>query len=379
MSPERPSWNPLRLSGTALPPNLLLVAKLLVLGMLLRGYVGSLPEPWLPMWPIFDRLPRPDLYQRATQVIFVLGAVCLLLNRCVRSAAFACGLVFFLAPIASRTMFYYAEFFCACMLMLVGAYQHPLGIVWLRAQYVVMYFGSGLNKLLDPDWRNGHYMDNWLGEKGLWLRAARTLPEGWYTLLVSWGTIATELGLAVLFSIPRLFLLGAWTAIVFHTFTLLFAGSDFGIFLVAILAGLPVFARWPGRGEVRVRRHGSSRWSGLIERFSRATDFDGLQRWETTSEPPRASDGSPTGLLVEIGERRWSGFAALNRLLLLNPAFLFACLALLTGPKPSLDVRKWLLVGVLGGLILWFNPLSEWLAQRVARLWQPRTRPVSDA
>jgi hypothetical protein len=195
------------------------------------------------------------------------------------------------------------------------------------------------------------------------------LPEGWFSLLVSWGTIATELGLAVLFSVPRLYLLGAWTAVVFHTFTLVFAGSDFGIFLVAILAALPVFARWPGSREVLVQR--PARSGGWLERFFRATDFDGLLRWETRPEAPLAPDGYPTRLLVRIGSRNWSGLAALNRLLLLNSAFLFACLAVLTAPKPSLDVRRRLLSVTICALVLWFNPVSEWIARRLARAFPP--------
>src|SRR5260370_41985999 len=77
----RPSWNPLRCGGTALPTNLLLMAKLIALCLLLTNHVRLLPDPFLPFLPVFDQTGSPAAFQRALQVEFVLSAVALVFQR----------------------------------------------------------------------------------------------------------------------------------------------------------------------------------------------------------------------------------------------------------------------------------------------------------
>jgi hypothetical protein len=85
------SLNPLACTGTALPPNLLLIAKLIALGLLLKGYVPRIPGVFLPMWAALDLLPEPELVRLAMQATVVTAGVCLLCNRAVRTCAFLIG------------------------------------------------------------------------------------------------------------------------------------------------------------------------------------------------------------------------------------------------------------------------------------------------
>jgi hypothetical protein len=102
--------HPLRCTGTALPPQLLLVAKLLVLSLFLNGYVQKLPERWLPMWRFLDALPSNGV-RIALIAVFCTAGIALFLNCRVRMASFLAGLVFFLQPVVCRAHFYYADFF----------------------------------------------------------------------------------------------------------------------------------------------------------------------------------------------------------------------------------------------------------------------------
>ena len=63
----KPSWNPLRCSGTVLPTNLLLMAKLIALCLLLTNHVRQIPDPWLPFVPAFDWIGAPAAFQRGLQ------------------------------------------------------------------------------------------------------------------------------------------------------------------------------------------------------------------------------------------------------------------------------------------------------------------------
>ncbi|MDE2881427.1 MAG: hypothetical protein OXP70_06215, partial [Acidobacteriota bacterium] len=87
-----PSWNPLRLTGTALPVPLLLSAKLIVVTMLATGHVTTLPDPFLPFLSVFDGIGDPERFRTALQVLFLAGSAALLFNRGVRAASFVVGM-----------------------------------------------------------------------------------------------------------------------------------------------------------------------------------------------------------------------------------------------------------------------------------------------
>lgn len=378
----RRTLDPLRIVGTELPPNSLLTAKLMVLGLMLHGYLGKLPEPYLPMWPIFDHVSRPDLFRHGLQITFVLGAIGVLLGRFVRTGAFLCGAVFFLEPLVNRLVFYYADFFCACTLLLVALHTPRVGPWLIRGQYAVMYFGSGLNKLLDPDWRSGHFMDHFLGQ---WVKSRRyelysnLLPERWGTLLVSWGTIATELGIAVLVLVPRLRAVAIWTIVIFHASSVVFTRADFGIFVAGILAGLPALALWPAPGSVLVRYDGRRPFLRGFRQVISRVHRDGLFAWIPEERAPVAADGRPTLIRVDIGKRSHAGLAAVNRLLLLTPLVLLAVATLLTAPKPSRTVATVVLEATLATGILLFLPLTERAFRWATTLGStPRPGPATD-
>src|SRR5260370_25066533 len=94
------SWNPLRCGGTALPVNLLLSVKLIALTLLLTNHVRLLPAPFLPFIPALDRIP-PRIFQTAVQAVFVVAALALLFNHCVRLSSFVLGSAILLSGVAA--------------------------------------------------------------------------------------------------------------------------------------------------------------------------------------------------------------------------------------------------------------------------------------
>jgi hypothetical protein len=71
---SKPSWNPLKFSGTELPTELLIMVKSLALVVLLTNHARILPDPWLPFVPGIDRIPHV-LFQRTLQTVFVISAL----------------------------------------------------------------------------------------------------------------------------------------------------------------------------------------------------------------------------------------------------------------------------------------------------------------
>jgi hypothetical protein len=373
----RPSarWNPLRCTGTALPPHLLLVAKLLVLSLALNGYVQGLPERWLPMWSIFDALPEQSV-NAGMKVLFSAAGIALFFNQWVRAASFLAGLVFFFEPIVCRTHFFYADFFCALVLMLIGLHQSALGTSLVRWQFSVMYFGAALNKVLDPDWRNGVFMQNWLPQYSpSYLQLSQQLPDLWLASFFCWSTILIEFAAAFMLLRRNLWRYTVPLVIVFHATSVFFVGNTFGVFLSALLAAYPVFATWYESGEVEVEHNPGKRTHALLKRLSDLLDRDRLFVWKSGER-----------LRVGAGDECWIGFAAFRRWVLLMPALYMLFVGLIASPKtvakleqyftPEMVPLHWKLAK--SGLILlalFLLPLPGWNPTRRAQC-APRDVPA---
>jgi Vitamin K-dependent gamma-carboxylase len=129
--------------------------------------------------------------------------------------------------------------------------------VLLRIQVSLVYFSSGLSKLIDPDWASGIV---------LWDRAVRYQNDihpapGWFIDLVTWRplfwvvapvAIATELFLAAGLWLPRTRLMAIRVAIVFHLAIELSAQVE--VFSLAAIAALIIWVTpTPPDRTVRVR------------------------------------------------------------------------------------------------------------------------------
>jgi len=357
--------NPLQCRGTALPPNLLIAAKLIVFGLILKGYVFEIPELFLPMFPVFDLIPRSELLRPVLQVAFLLSATSLLLNWRVRTSSAIAGSVFLLGPLMSQGFYTNATFFAGAILLLIGL-QHSPRMVWLiRAQFVLMYFGSGLNKIFEADWRSGQYMSHWLGtmiESDLYLLLANVVSEPLLARSLTWGTITIEFALAVGLTIPRLYRPAIWTAILFHSSSVFFSGTDFGIFLTALLAAMLAFAEWPERGSVRVLVDPTRLRHRLLRRISPRVHLD--ERFTFVSS---SSMGDPARLGLHMGDRRYEGVEAFNMWLLLTPAT-YLVLALLIGvPQWGTTFQAvWIRDATLLFGFIWFCPVT-WRAMGALR------------
>lgn len=347
-------WNPLRCTGTALPPSVLLAAKLIVLSLLLMGYVAKIPEPFVGIWPIFERLPRPDLVRLAMQVVFVIAAIGLLVNRSVRVCALAAGVVFLLIPLVSRGDYTNGKFFCGATLTLMGLYHDRRSIWLLRAQFVIMYFGSALNKLLEADWHNGQYMEHWLvhmRKSELYIAAADALPHMALSTAMGWATIVIEFALAAMFAFPRLTRPAIWLALLFHTGSVVLADSTFYVFYFALASAFLVLVDWPAPGDVTVTVHPGSRLWAMVRSVSARLDFDRVIRWRVETDPAAT---------LTFGHRNYHRLGALVVCALIHPATYFVLIIVTTsihGPKLHIALVVALIVAC---------PLTAWLIDRIA-------------
>ena len=371
----KPSWNPLRCGGTALPPNLLLMAKLIALCLLLTNHVRLIPDPFLPFVPLFDWIPAPAAFQLALRVVFVVSALALLFNRSVRTSCLALGGVILIGVVSSKAYYGNNKTFCGLILFLTGLYEPGQEPWLLYAQFAIVYFGAGLNKLLDADWQSGVFMQHWAAEhmkQPLYLALDARLPPMLLAKLMCWATIATELGMAAAFLVRRWFYWGVLASLLFQASLMLFTGTTFTMFFYGTQAALLMFIAWP-RAPWLVIYDGDCGFCARTKHWFERLDFEGLFSWKPYQSGAGRAHGisdadAAERLYLVAGEKTYSGFRAFRRMLLFNPVTYFAMAVLIAAPPANAAFYRRVVVGAL--LIFFlppFVPIGEWAYRLVAR------------
>jgi len=344
--------------GTPLPGNVLLMVKLVAIGLICKKYIFAFPEIFLPFIPFFDVLKdqglSPSVFQSSLQWVFILCSILLFFNRSVKDCCLVLGSVLFIAILASRGYYSNNKLYCACLFFLAGLQMERRHLWLLHCQIALMYFGAGLNKLLEIDWRSGQYMQHWLGEiykSYLYLYWSAFLPPMGLGKLMSLTAIVTELWLSVGFLVKRWQLAAVWVGITFHATILVITRQDFGIYTIAIFASYLVFVPWPE--EVQVTYNDTKLLGRLLQRVLSAVDFDRVFRWK--------SHKGAALLTVQTDRARYQGFTAFKVLLLFLPLTYVLLTLLLCVPEGGFRSRV-----VLAGMVFFFpllDIIGEWLAR----------------
>jgi hypothetical protein len=361
------SWNPLRVTDTALPPQLLLMAKLVVVGLVLRNYHLGFPDVFAPFFEWMEIFPAP-WYRRAFKVAFLVCGTALLFNRTVRINCLILGSLFLLGTLSSKVYYRNAKVFVGLLLFLTGLQERgkPPWMIWW--QLAIMYFGAGLNKILEADWRTGQYFDYFLTEiyhSQAYAVIRDLLPGRWIARLMCWSIIALEIAAGVMFTIRRLQPAAVWLAACVHVGAALLVAGDYGIYVAAVLASYMSLLPWPERLDASVDT--VSPWR-RVKGFFGVLDQDAIINWREHSQ------GSAS-LVLSTGQRRWNDWRALGWLMMWTPTLYFATMILMTAFSGDARVRVVRSSASVGVLILTWTLLG-WLARRAPG--QPR-RSVPEA
>ncbi|MCC6367145.1 MAG: DUF393 domain-containing protein [Bryobacterales bacterium] len=359
------SWNPLRMSGTALPVPVLLMAKLIALALLLTNHVRLLPDPFLPFLPGLDHLMPGIVFQRLLQTVFLLSAAALLFNRAVRAACLLLGGTMLLGVLSSRAYYGNNKTFCALMLVLAGLHVPGMQPYLLRLQVAIVYFGAGLNKALDVDWHSGQFFEHWAVDKlaqpvYIWLN--HMLPPLVLGKFMCWMTIAAELGASLFLVIPALQMWGVCVSICLQSGFFLFTGQTFTMFFYGMQAAMFSFLRWPSKPLLVIFDGDCGFCDWCREQFERL-DFERVFEWS----PYQAGRGGEYGIsderasrrlqLVTSGGRVLEGFHAIRRMLVYTPVVWMALFALIAlAPEPVAPLWRRLIAGFA---LFFFSPLMN--------------------
>lgn len=354
------SWNPLRMTGTALPPQLLLMVKVVVVGLFLKGYHLGFPDVFTPFFAWMEVFPEPWT-RRAFKIAFTLSATSLLFNRAVRANCLLIGGLFLVATLASKVYYRNAKVFVGVLFFLTGLQEKGQSPWLLWWQLAIMYFGAGLNKLLEADWRSGQYFAHFLTEiypSEAYRLLAPLFPGIWLATLMCWSIFLAELVASFMFLSARLRPTAVWIAMAVHVAAAVLVVGDYGIYLAAVLASYLCCFPWPDRVEIALAEGHVLR---RVRSWAHWLDPDRSFVWRDAAP----ADGS--GIQLTALGRSWSGAGALGRLLLFTPAAYLVAVAILTGPDGFGRVVVVRGAGIVGTLVLLGILISRLRPVRAAR------------
>jgi predicted DCC family thiol-disulfide oxidoreductase YuxK len=374
--------NPLKLTGASLPPQLVLLCRLLALTLLFTNHQAQIQTPFLPFLDLFDAFP-PIAFQYALKTALVIGALGLLFTRNIRTFATVTGVTILLAVVSSRAYYGNNKTFVGLLLVLAAlsnASGPPRLIQW---QLAIVYLGAGLNKLLDADWQSGQFFHHWATgrlENPLYLWLSPQLPPLVAGKLFCWTTIAAELAVAALIFIPRFHPAVIWISGLFQSGLLLFTGDPFNLFFYSMQASLFAFARWP-EPQITVIWDGSCGFCRRTKEFLQKIDFDPVFNWRTLQSNVGDQYGVTKAQLkqaLHAAGPGWllSGYSAVRRMIIHLPLFamtLVAAVALAPGPQ----TRRAIVAMALLFLLPISNPIGNliygWIARHRHELLQSET------
>lgn len=364
--------NPLKLTGLSLPPQVVLLCRLLALALLLTNHQALLQSPFLPFLDVFTALPG-EAFQMALRVALVAGSLGLLFTDRPRTFAALAGAAILLGVLSSRTYYGNNKTFVGLMLVLSALSKETGPPRLLQYQFALVYFGAGLNKLLDPDWQSGQFFHHWASvnlKNPVYLALDPHFPPLLLGKLFCWYTIVVELALVPLILLPRFHPAVIYVSGLFQSGLLLFTGEPFTLFFYGMQASLFAFARWPEK-QITVIWDGSCGLCRRTKEFTQRLDFDPVCDWQ----PLQSGIGDRYGLTkaqlkqaLHAAGPGWllAGYSAVRRVVLHLPLFSYTILAAVA-LSPDAIARRSVVALALLFLLPVSNPIGNLVYGWVAR------------
>lgn len=270
------SWNPLRCDGGPLPIPYILLGKLLVIYVAFSRTPGA-SHSIAPILPWLENLPAADSIRFGLKLGIACAAMLVLFNRWFRPACLFIGGAALLILLWSRLNYSNNQAFVALLLILLGSAEFKNPGWGIRTTVVLLYFGAGLNKALEPEWQSGAFMAHLFGHR---------FDVPWYALLrevigvetlsplLSWSVIAIEFLLAALFLRFRTRTWGVILGCCFHGGMIVATGGALShLFMFLMPTAYLAFLPWPESGQWRLIAH--ARVCAVLKFFDVDQSFNG--------------------------------------------------------------------------------------------------------
>lgn len=229
------------MNSEALPRSVRMLAAILLVTMWFRGYANAVP-PGVPLIVVPDFLLDEDIMRPVLKWMVYSGMFLFATTLSPRIGCLIAGASLCTQTLLSMENFSNGRIFAGLLLVLIGLYRTPNGMLFLRTQVLLLYLGACLSKVIDPDWWNGRAMHAVLDfhPSSAWLA-----NEVWLTTLGGWMTILTEGAILALLLFRPTRWIGCLVCLIFHTSMAVVLTEDFSIFFYAVAGSTLLFLEFP--------------------------------------------------------------------------------------------------------------------------------------
>ena len=242
--------NPLRCSGFVLPEQLVVMARLLATA---SAFLAPFPK-FLPFLSILDRIFTSSGFDMLMMAVRISGYVMVFFTPYVRTGCFALATMWLGGLVACQPCHSVGHTYLGFAFLMISLSNRTTGTSLLRAQLILLYAGAATNKALDGDWWNGRYFETLMitrYQNAFYQRLSEQLPPMTLSKLFGILTIATQAGLAILFSRRRWWPAALLTAVIFHSVMVVLVNQTFGPFFLAVMISCLAFVDWPEKMTIQ--------------------------------------------------------------------------------------------------------------------------------
>ncbi len=314
---------PWKISHDEMPPNILLMSKILFILLLLNRFYFKINDPHIPFISFLDVFNNySSVFKYSLRFGFIFFGFLLLFNIKTRLSLLFLGLIIILTLLASKPLFRNHIFIIGCIFFLVGISNNQNVLKLIILQLSIVYIGASINKMFEVDWWSGQFMHNWLStaeNNPIYIYISELLPPFVFAQILSWSTIIVEFIIGVLLLIKRSRLLGVWLIIVFHFAMFTMVHDKFGHFLQDLLIVLLAFLSWP-QNKIQVKFN----YTKLKELITiiKFLDWDGIYNWE------KSESNQNNWLEVNNNNKTLTNANGLKSLLIYSSGFYFILLGI---------------------------------------------------
>ena len=311
------------LSKTKFPTNIDLMYKLIVILPIFHHYLFK-NYLKLPFLDFINEIGNFHLIYWIVILLTIIGITITLFNIAPKIGSGMIAFCLLTITIGCRSCYSDSRLYIASLLILLAIYQKDFGIKLLRWQVIILYFGSGINKLLDPDWQSGIYMDNWLDYKmnfSLYKEFATILPDLLLAQIISWSVIVIELLICFCFTKKTYFKAAIWLGIVMHSSSIVITNHTFGSFVAAVIISYLAFLEWPKKIIISLPK---TKVSSFAKKYNHIIDpYHTIQILINSSSQK---------IELQLKNRWYLNFIALQQIIIYTPIFYLLVVLLLLFP-----------------------------------------------
>lgn len=191
----------------------------------------------------------PDkVYNYTLYFAVLIGSVLILFSKKTRTGSFLIGTAFLWSVISCRSCLSVAHMYMSVTFIVISLSNKQTGGWLLKAQLIILYFGAGINKMMDQDWWNGNYFETLMIDRhanSFYSWAADLFEPKFLSKFMGIAAVFLEFIIPVCFLIKKFNKAGLIIGLIFHTILILLANDMFGPFYFTIVANYFIFLNWP--------------------------------------------------------------------------------------------------------------------------------------